>query len=1014
MTDFSDPSGLAGAYNRALHKPSWQGVVAREDQFAQATDLNDMQTIVERRNRRVGDLVASDGDRIAAGDILVDVASGVVTLTAGLIYARGDVRDIAAAVLTGVPMVGEVVIGIRIAATIVTEIQDADLMGLHPGTEAEGEPGSARVVETTTWGRSGDGENGDLIGVYLLRNGTVLDQSPPPTLSGVVKVIAVYDYQSHGNYIVQGCRVTALGKTGGDQVFSIEEGIANIYGFKTTRQTALRYSEVELYDLTSAQSEPHVFADGGTGTAVIALNHPPLSALATAIITKEVTETKTRGSPANSSDLLDHDNATLILEVKQGATTYVAGTNFNFSGNSVSWSPTGAEPALGSSYTVKYRYLVAVAPTAVTATSVTLTGGVTGSNVFLTYDWKLPRLDLLCLDQGGLPVYLKGISARTRPVAPVPAVDLLPLCTLTNNWVSKPDIVNSGVRSVPYSEQWRYYNRLFDLIDLVALEKLQRSIDTKDPVAKKGVFVDPFVDDYYRDAGAAQTAAVFDGSCQLAIDPTFFSVPMTAPILLDWTKEAVIRQELSTDCVLINPYQNFTPLPIGLALSPSSDFWTTSATVWLSPQTQRFGSGNTSRTTVRNALVDQRQELIEFLRPIPVGFTLTGFGPGEALTHLSFDGVDVTPSGPLVGNSDGRITGTFNIPANVTAGQKSVVAVGASGASGSASFVGQGKIDVTVMQRISTTQFFNTQTQSPTSGVDPQAQTYTLDEGRQLASFDIKFCAIGDRSNDCILEVRTVENGWPTGDILAAVRIDMDAVVIGAWTVVDFAVPLFQQAGTEFVFVVKTDDPAHAISAATISSYDSVNNAWVSAQPYTIGTRLSSSNANTWTAHQDSDLTFRANAAKFSPVAKTVNLGSYSLNNCSDLMVCGAVLLPSAACSLYFEVERVSGEIIKLLPDQVYEFTEYVTEVVQLRAVLKGAEKLSPVLFPGVQLIAGSIRTSGTYISRSMIMGTGVRVATNLATKLRRPSPRSPFSMRDGSNVNTRKIPTRQWRGACG
>ena len=82
MTDFSDPSGLAGAYNRALHKPSWQGVVAREDQFAQATDLNDMQTIVERRNRRVGDLVASDGDRIAAGDILVDVASGVVTLSA--------------------------------------------------------------------------------------------------------------------------------------------------------------------------------------------------------------------------------------------------------------------------------------------------------------------------------------------------------------------------------------------------------------------------------------------------------------------------------------------------------------------------------------------------------------------------------------------------------------------------------------------------------------------------------------------------------------------------------------------------------------------------------------------------------------------------------------------------------------------------------------------------------------------------------------------------------------------
>lgn len=982
MTDFSDPSGLPGAYNRALKKPDWAGVIARENTFSQATDLNDLGAIIERRNRRVGNLVASDGDRIADGDIVVDVSTGTVTLAPGLIYARGDVREIAGVVLTGVPMIGEIVVGVRITSTVVTEVEDPDLLGLHPGTEGEGEAGSARTVEVSTWGRSGDGNDGDLIGVYLLRNGTVLDQSPPPTLSGVVKLIAVYDYQAHGNYIVQGCRVTALGKAGSDQVFSIEEGIANIFGFKTTRQTALRYAQQELYDLASAQSEPHVFSDSGTGTAVIALNHSPLSAIGTAIITKQVTETKTRGSPANSSDLLDHDNATTIVEVKQGGITYTAGVDFTLSGNSISWAPAGSEPTLGSSYTVTYLYLVAVTPTATTADTVTLTGGVTGSNVFLTYDWKLPRIDLLCLDQEGLPVYLKGISARSRPVPPIPAVDLLPLCTVTNNWVAKPDIVNSGVRSVPYSEQWRYYNRLFDLIDLVALEKLKRTIDTKDPVAKKGVFVDPFVDDYYRDPGAAQTAAVFDGSCQLAIDPTFYSVPMTGPLLLDWTKETIIRQELSTGCVLINPYQNFTPLPIGVALTPATDFWTTTATVWLSPQTQRFGTGNTSRTTVRNNLVDQREELIEFLRQISVGFTLSGFGPGEALSLLTFDGIPVTPAGPLVANADGKITGSFTIPPNVTAGQKAVVAVGASGNSGTASFVGQGTVDVTVMQRITTTQFFNTQTESPTSGVDPQAQTYTLDEGRQLASFELKFCAIGDRSNDCILEVRTVQNGWPTGEVLAAVRIDMDTVVIGAWTVVDFPIPLYQAPGTEFVFVVKTDDAAHAISEATIGSYDSVNDAWVSAQPYTIGTRLSSANGNTWTAHQNSDLTFRAVAAKFSPNAKTVSLGSYSLNNCSDLMICGTVLLPTGECSVYFEVQRVSGEIIKLLPDQVYEFTEYVTEIVQLRAVLKGTEKASPVLFPGVQLIAGTLRGTGTYISRSMTMGTAVRVATNMATKL--------------------------------
>ncbi|WP_336801810.1 DUF4815 domain-containing protein [Kaistia sp. MMO-174] len=984
MTDFSDPSGLPAAFDRAQHKPLWQRVVGREDCFAEASDLNDIQTIVERRHRRVGDLVASDGDRIADGDIVVDVAGSSVQLAAGRVYARGDVRDVAAAVLTDVPMTGDVVIGIRIVSTVVTAVQDPDLLGLYPGSEAEGEGGSARIAETVAWGRSGDGEAGDLIAVYLLRNGTVLDQSPPPTLSGIVKVIAVYDYQAHGNYIVQGCRVTALGKSGGAQVFSIEEGIANIYGFKTTRLTALRFAQAELYDLASAQSEPHTFDDAGTGTAKILLNHAPLSALAVAMITKEVTETKVRGTPANSSDLLDKDNPRAIIEVKSGATTYAAGTDYNLSGGSISWAPAGAEPSSGQSYTVKYRYLVAVTPTAVSDTSVTLAGGVTGTDVFLTYDWKLPRIDLLCLDQDGLPVYVKGLSARSRPVEPAPAADLLPLCTVTNTWIGKPEIVNSGVRSVPYSEQWRYYNRLIDLIDMVALEKLKRTIDTKDPVAKKGMFVDPFVNDLYRDAGAAQTAAVFDGSCQLAIDPTLYSAALAVPVLLDWTEEVVIRQELATDCVLVNPYQNFNPLPISLAITPSTDFWTETSTQFLSAQTQRFGSGNTSRTTVSTNVVDHREEMIEFLRQIPVAFTVKGFGNGEILASLTFDGVDVTPAGPLVAGADGKVSGTFTIPANVTAGQKSVVATGGTGSSGSASFVGQGKIDVTVMQRVTTIQFWNVQQEvfQQTHGVDPQAQTATLDEGRHIAGVDIKFCAIGDRTKACLVEVRTVENGWPTGEVLAVAQVDMATVLVNAWTNVRFALPLYQPAGTEFAFVVKTDDPQHAIAAATMGSFDAGNQAWVSAQPYTIGVRLSSSNASTWTAHQDSDLTFRIVAAKFNPVTKAVNLGSFALVDCSDLIVSAGVLLPTAETSLYFEVERASGEIIKLLSDQVYEFIEYVTETVKLRAILKGSAKASPILFPGVQLLAGKLRGTGTYISRAMKMGTAVRVMTNLATKL--------------------------------
>ncbi|MBX8828416.1 hypothetical protein, partial [Ochrobactrum sp. SFR4] len=78
---------------------------------------------------------------------------------------------------------------------------------------------------------------------------------------------------------------------------------------------------------------------------------------------------------------------------------------------------------------------------------------------------------------------------------------------------------------------------------------------------------------------------------------------------------------------------------------------------------------------------------------------------------------------------------------------------------------------------------------------------------------------------------------------------------------------------------------------------------------------------------------------------KVVDLGTIDLNNCSDLQIRAAVELPSQACSVVFEVERTNGTIYKLLPYQLLELTEYITETVKLRAILTGTSKLSPVLF---------------------------------------------------------------------
>ena len=563
-----------------------------------------------------------------------------------------------------------------------------------------------------------------------------------------------------------------------------------------------------------------------------------------------------------------------------------------------------------------------------------------------------------------------------------------------NTWGGAPAIVNSGVRAYGMADVDHIYKRMVDLYDLVALERLRRDIDSREPVAKRGVFVDPFTSDRWRDAGIAQDAALFGGSCQLAIDPTIHGLGPVRPVLLDWTSEPVISQGLVTHCRLVNPYANFLPIPAELVLDPAIDQWVETRTEWASAQTAQFGAGNQTRTTTTTDIVDERQELAEFLRAINVAYTIRGFGAGEALEELTFDGADVTPAG-VVADGNGEVSGTIAIAAETyPAGRKLVRAVGASGTEASALFVGEGRIEVTVMRQVTTVTRWS---DPPISvgvggseppgggGADPLGQTFILppgNAGRHLASVTLRVCAIGDPANPLLLEIRPVAHTWPTHQVLSQVYVEMSGVVIGQPTVIDLPEPLWQAAGQEYCFIVKSDDAGHSISSAKVGAFDAVAQSWVTAQPYPVGVMISSSNGRTWTAHQDEDLTFELRAARFAPTTKRISLGQVDLVDCTDLIVRAVVDLPTADCSVVFEIERPGGGIWRVAPGQVLELTERVTETVVVFAVLTGTATASPTLFPGVQLIAGSLRDTATYVSRAFTVAGAGRVPARLKSLL--------------------------------
>ncbi|MFO1151004.1 MAG: DUF4815 domain-containing protein [Alsobacter sp.] len=1014
---FEHRSGLPAAFDRASAGPSRARLVFPERAFLQGADLNELQSLEARRTNRVGNMTAQDGDRIAGCDILYDGTTLTATMAAGQVYVAGDVRPVAAAVLSNVAKTGEVVIGVRLQRTLVTSDDDPSLLGLMPGTDAEGEPGAAREEEKLVWAVQGDAQVGDFFGVYVVRDGTVIDQSPPAALTGVYQAIALYDRDANGNYIVDGCEVTALGKIGSDQVFSIAAGTANIWGWKRVREYAMRHAEPEAPDLESVAAEPGTFSGATGGQTVLTVLRPPIQAVTQAIVVKRITETVVRGSTAGGTDALTKSSVVAIESVTQSSTTFATNT-FTLAGDSISWAPAGAEPAASSTYSVTYLYNEAVTPVAVTDTTVTVAGGVNGTTTLLSYTSKLPRVDLLCLDLTGRPVYVKGISARQGALTPIAPSTLLKLCEVWNRWLGAPSIVNNGTRNYTYDAMRRYFDRLVDILEQFDRADARRDILEREPVSKNGIFTDTFVDDFYRDQGAAQTAAVVGGALQLAVDAILIQRMNASPVTLDWTETVVVRQDKRTSSIQINPYANFAPFPAGLKLEPATDFWTDQQTVWTSPVTMELTAAPNTPPDQQtyNDTISETQVAAETLRQISVAFTVAGFGVGENLSKLTFDGVNVKPPGTQTADANGVIAGTFNVPAGIPVGTRLVRAEGAAGSFAEAYFVGNGIIDVSTMRRvtlvtraapvpitinvtqvtnvINTTviqQLTNPVVQAPMvgsggnfegHGSDPLAQTFTLPEPRHVVGVNVRFAVIGNRAKGVRVQLVTVLNGYPTTEILAEQFLNMQPVVVGALTPIRFDVPIFLRTDREYAFVFLTDDNTHELSIAKLGDVDQTTQTFVSSQAYTVGVLLASANRLTWTPIQEADLCFQIVAATFAPTTKTVTLWTGALNQISDVVVRAAVEIPTEVARLRFELVRANNSFIQLAPEQVMALAEFVTETVTLRAVLTGSDTIGPVLYPGATLIGGRLRTSGTYVTRLFPMGSNIRVAALFAAFL--------------------------------
>ena len=312
----------------------------------------------------------------------------------------------------------------------------------------------------------------------------------------------------------------------------------------------------------------------------------------------------------------------------------------------------------------------------------------------------------------------------------------------------------------------------------------------------------------------------------------------------------------------------------------------------------------------------------------------------------------------------GIARGKFTIPTNIPAGVKSVEIIGERGSRGLAQFTGRGEITLEERRRVITVTRY-----------DPLAQTITLlTEGRHIAAVGLWFEDIGDKP--VTVQIRETATGLPTGAVLAEARITAAQIKgNGEETVVDFATPLYIEALQEIAVVILTDDNRHSLAIAEVGQYDRRAGRYVTEQGYSVGVLLSSSNASTWTPHNNADLAFRLYAAEFTATEHTTDLKTQTAHNASDLYLMADVERPGVETDVSFTF-TADERRYPLQDKQTGRLDVRTDGDLAAKVTLRGSKTRSPVLYPGALLALGDLQETATYISRAVVAGSGQAIVT--------------------------------------
>ncbi len=160
--------------------------------------------------------------------------------------------------------------------------------------------------------------------------------------------------------------------------------------------------------------------------------------------------------------------------------------------------------------------------------------------------------------------------------------------------------------------------------------------------------------------------------------------------------------------------------------------------------------------------------------------------------------------------------------------------------------------------------------QPPRRWSDPLAQSFLVDDqtGVFVTKCDVFFEEVDDNDIPVVIQIRTMENGYPTTKVLPFSEIILLPSEISTSsdgsvpTTFNFTAPVYLERETEYAICLISESTKYRVFISRVGENDLITQAFVSQQPY-LGSLFKSQNASTWEPSQWEDLKFALYRADF-------------------------------------------------------------------------------------------------------------------------------------------------------